>query len=227
MIFLSKSQIVFCFAAVLFAVCAGCIDVTYSGQRFPVYGIGGNAAVFRLGEKVPEDTYRTIGHIRLKANSGTPVLDFYEKLENEVFELGADAAAVDFFEPVLVSNPRLAQISAADYEPGGFGGDLKAPAGGGDGVVDRYVVVLEARVLVFEERFIEEMALRREGKTHPAGGRCGDHRLHPHGLRRGTAKGGRRRSDRRHPCPGGEREIFVPQPLAKKRTAGYNELIKG
>ena len=43
----------------------------------------------------------------------------------------------------------------------------------------------------------------------------------------GTAKGGRRRSDRRHPCPGGEREIFVPQPLAKKRTAGYNELIKG
>lgn len=165
MIFLSKSQIVFCFAAVLFAVCAGCIDVTYSGQRFPVYGIGGNAAVFRLGEKVPEDTYRTIGYIRLKANSGTPVLDFYEKLENEVFELGADAAAVDFFEPVLVSNPRLAQISAADYEPGGFGGDLKAPAGGGDGVVDRYVVVLEARVLVFEERYIEEMALRREGKN--------------------------------------------------------------
>ena len=163
--FFKKKIVAVSALAALFAACVGCIDVTYSGQKFPVYGIGGNVVVFRKGEAVPENVYRTLGYIRLQANDGTPELDFYEKLENEAFERGADAAAVEFFDPVLVSHQRLAQISSADDEPGGFGGDLKPPAGGGDGVVDRYVVVMEARVLVTEERFLKEMEQRRAAKA--------------------------------------------------------------
>lgn len=146
-----------CFLFCIFA--GGCIDVSYSGQEFPVYETGGGVIMFRQHETVPENTYRVIGYMRLKAAEGTSVFDFYDTLMEEAFLRGADAVEITSFGNRLVSGESLAAISSADYSTGEF----MPPAGGVDGKA-RYKTVLEARLLVLENRYIAEMESRRESR---------------------------------------------------------------
>lgn len=140
----------------------GCIRSVYNGQEFPPLPEDVPVAVFRGGDGgMPEDRYEVLGYLRLSANDGTTEAEFREKLVEEAASRGADAVRVDFFGPVLVSQPHLKDISGTDFEPSSFGGELLPPAGGGDAVVDRYVIVLNAVLLVDRSRFQAIMAERR------------------------------------------------------------------
>ena len=140
---------------------SGCIRSVYNGQEFPPLPENAPVAIFRGDEGMPEDKYEVLGYLLLSANDGTTEAEFREKLIKEASSRGADAVRVEFFGPVLASQPHLKEISRADFEPSSFSGDLLPPSGGGDAVVDRYVIVLNAVLMAERTRFQEIMAERQ------------------------------------------------------------------
>ena len=151
----------FCLLPAAALVLSGCIRSVYNGQEFPALPEGAPVAIFRNNGRMPEGKYEILGYLRLSANEGTTESEFREKLIEEASSRGADAVRVDFFGPVLASQPHLKEISKADFEPSSFSGDLLPPAGGGDAVTDRYVIVLNAVLMADRTRFQEIMAERR------------------------------------------------------------------
>ena len=117
-------------AILLFSLICGCINVDYTGQRYPATENRSEIAFYNNSKEVPADKYAVIGRAIATAPDSYKSKDIKQKLLDKAQACGADAIQVVDFKRIFVSQQVIPTASAHDNSPVGSWGNRGTRADG-------------------------------------------------------------------------------------------------
>ncbi len=162
-----KKSVWLVLCAVLAALCSGCVNVDYVGQKFEPLEEFASVRIFKADTDYPADEYKVIGRATFTAPDDYSSVDMWEKVTETAREYGADAVKVVASGKVLVNSiyrqpeqdrrSRSAANGISDAYIDSFGNQV---SGGKYGKVDEFRLEMKALMLVNTQKYDSVMAKR-------------------------------------------------------------------
>ncbi|MCF6176613.1 MAG: hypothetical protein L3J71_12700 [Victivallaceae bacterium] len=162
------NTIMFITAILLFSLITGCINIDYTGQRFPETENMHAIEFFNSSKDVPAGKYTIIGRAVATAPDSYSSEEIKNKLLSKAQACGADAIQVVDFKRIFVSQQAIPKESAYDNGPVGVWGNRARRADGSSIAVDSSgkVVPLQSKVHDRYELKARVLFLRIKSKSN-------------------------------------------------------------
>lgn len=123
-------------AILLFSLICGCINIDYTGQRYPAIKSQSEIAFYNNSKEVPANEYVVIGRAVATAPDSYKSKNIKQKLLDRAQECGADAIQVVDFKRIFISQQVVPSPSDYDNGPSGSWANRGTRADGSKIAVD-------------------------------------------------------------------------------------------